>query len=63
MIGPGERKAAPEGANHHEIGPAGDNPNMILSPARIMGVDLCPSHLPEFRVAAINRAFISYSGG
>lgn len=67
MIGPGERNAAPEGAHHDEISPAEDEPDIILPPqVMIMDCDFSPSRLnglfflPEFRVATINRAFISY---
>jgi hypothetical protein len=73
MIGSGESKAAPKGANHDEISPAEwrprreIEPDRFFSPAKITkSNDFGPSHLngyvllPKFRVAAINRAFISY---
>ena len=67
MIRSGERKSAPGGANHDEICPAKDEPGTIPQPSKmIKDHDFSPSHLngffllPEFRVAAINRAFISY---
>ena len=74
MIESGESKAAPEGANHDEISPAvglpsrKNEPDRYVPPATIIkGNDFGQSHLngygllPESRVDAINRAFISYS--
>ena len=73
MIESGESKAAPEGANHDEISPAEGLPSRKNEPDRnfppaaiIKGNDFGQSHLngygllPESRVDAINRAFISY---
>ena len=74
MIESGESKAAPEGANHDEIGPAVGLPSRMNEPDRdfppatiIKGNDFGQSHLngygllPESMVDAINRAFISYT--
>ena len=73
MIESGESKAAPEGANHDEISPAEGLPSRKHEPERdfppaprIKGNEFGQSHLngygllPESRVDAINRAFISY---
>ena len=73
MTGSGEWKTAPKGANHDEISPfeglprRKDEPDRVFSPAKIIkGHNPGPSHpngygpLPEFRVVAINRAYICY---
>ena len=73
MIKSGESKAAPKGANHDKISPAEGLPSRKNEPDRDLQLakitksnDFGPSYLngdgllPEFRVDAINRAFISY---